>query len=95
MMHRDLEFERRSLDVSTWSSLSHCQQGATASLPSQQLVALCDWLQALRAAMELEPLLLGPITAAAAGCQHPATRRTLGESLAACLNSYWHYAGTE
>ncbi|WIA21715.1 hypothetical protein OEZ85_000881 [Tetradesmus obliquus] len=33
--------------------------------------------EALRAAMELEPLLLGPITAAAAGCQHPATRRAL------------------
>jgi hypothetical protein len=39
----------------------------------------CVLLQALRAAMELEPLLLGPITAAAVGCQHAATRRTLGE----------------
>jgi hypothetical protein len=25
-------------------------------------------------------VLLGPITAASAGCQHPATRRTLGEA---------------
>jgi hypothetical protein len=44
-----------------------------------QQFGCCVLPQALRAAMELEPLLLGPIIAAAAGCQHAATRRTLGE----------------
>eukprot|EP00878_Enallax_costatus_P006953 GHUV01007287.1.p1 GENE.GHUV01007287.1~~GHUV01007287.1.p1 ORF type:complete len:760 (+),score=222.01 GHUV01007287.1:879-3158(+) len=36
-----------------------------------------DTCKALQAAMDLEPMLLGPVTSAAPGCQHPATRKTL------------------
>lgn len=39
----------------------------------------CVVLQALQAAMDLEPMLLGPVAAAAPGCHHPATCKTLGE----------------
>jgi len=34
-------------------------------------------VSALRVAMDLEPLLLGPVTVAADGCLHPATRDVL------------------